>query len=324
MNAKAAKIKQLKGARRVATLLSTGGLEGSSVDDALLLFDLLMATKLLAGAARAGNREKLRNLPKLQVAAVRMAAAWKVALGTRQEVGDKAATMPEVMSAVDQVVSREKLAAAVETVFALLPAAAEADAEDDNDLEWRAELAGRYATVRPFIELLASVVPWGCTAAGTQIVAALRALPKLMARKKPGAEHVKEFDELIAGSWRRLVFANPRLEPPLIDRPAYTFCVLEALHSARPSGCSSARLNSSPSPSLRSIRATSRPAMHWPATSRLSGALATCLRRVSRSSEQPKLAHLGRTCHCAPGARRGGVFPATEQVLVMPMQASRA
>jgi hypothetical protein len=141
-----------------------------------------------------------------------MAAAWKVALGTPQEVGDKAATMPEVMSAVEQVVSRDKLAAAVETVFALLPAVAEAGAEDDNDLERRAELAGRYATVRPFIELLASVVPWGCTAAGTPVVAALRALPALMARKKPGAEHVREFDELITGSWRRLVFASPRLE----------------------------------------------------------------------------------------------------------------
>ena len=36
----------------------------------------------------------------------------------------------------------------------------------------------------------------------------------------------------MTGSWRRLVFASPKLEPPLIDRPAYVFCVLEALHGA--------------------------------------------------------------------------------------------
>jgi hypothetical protein len=36
----------------------------------------------------------------------------------------------------------------------------------------------------------------------------------------------------VTGSWRRLVFASPKLEPPLIDRPAYVFCVLEALHGA--------------------------------------------------------------------------------------------
>jgi TnpA family transposase len=233
LHAKASKIDNLKGERRVATLVATvRELEGSSVDDALLLFDLLMATKLLAGAARAGNKEKLKNLPKLQVAAVRMAAAWKVALGTPQEVGAKAATMPEVMSAVDQVVSREKLAAAVETVFALLPASTETDVEVDNDLEWRAELVDRYATVRPFIELLASVVPWGCTEAGTQVLAALRGLPKLMAAKKPGADHIRGFEGLVTGSWRRLVFHNPKLEAPLIDRPAFVFAVLELLHDA--------------------------------------------------------------------------------------------
>lgn len=49
MHAKAPRIAQLKGTQRVATLLGTmRHLEGVSVGDALLLFDLLMATKLLA------------------------------------------------------------------------------------------------------------------------------------------------------------------------------------------------------------------------------------------------------------------------------------
>ncbi|MFI0451557.1 DUF4158 domain-containing protein [Actinomadura sp. 6N118] len=58
LHAKAPKIKNLKGERRVATLVATvRHLERSSVDDALLLFDLLMSTKLLSGRrARATSR----------------------------------------------------------------------------------------------------------------------------------------------------------------------------------------------------------------------------------------------------------------------------
>ena len=57
----------------------------------------------------------------------------------------------------------EALEAALATVGELLPLPS---SEDDGDLEWQAELAGRYATVKPFIEQLVSVVPWGSAAAG--------------------------------------------------------------------------------------------------------------------------------------------------------------
>ena len=208
------------------------------MDDALLLFDLLMSTKLLSGAARKSNSEKLKTFPKLKTAAAQMAAAWAVVLrelpggadADADREGEPAAApqITQVMSAVEQVVSREDLAAAVESVRELLPPPGEDN--DDDDAEWRAALVDRYATVRPFIELLASVVPWGCTEAGTPVLAALRGLPKLMAAKKPGADHIRGFEGLVAGSWRRLVFHNPKLEPPLIDRPAFVFAVLELLH----------------------------------------------------------------------------------------------
>ncbi|MGH3199212.1 MAG: DUF4158 domain-containing protein, partial [Streptosporangiaceae bacterium] len=235
MTAKAPKIRALEDDRRAATLLATvRHLEGASVDDALLLFDLLMSTKLLSQAGRAADKEKLRNLPRLRVAAARLAAAWSIVRDTPQtKVGqdgaEKDTTATEVVDAVVQVVSREQLEAALETVAELLPPPS---AEDDGDLEWRAELTERYATVRQFLEQLASAVPWGSTAAGSQIVAAVKALPRVTAARKPGAEHIKGFEDLITGSWRRLVLGNPRLDPPLIDRPAYVFCILEALHSA--------------------------------------------------------------------------------------------
>jgi hypothetical protein len=50
--------------------------------------------------------------------------------------------------------------------------------------------------VKPFIEQLASVVPWGSTAAGSPIVAAVRALPQVTAARKPGLEHIKGFEAL--------------------------------------------------------------------------------------------------------------------------------
>jgi hypothetical protein len=146
-----------------ATLLATvRHLEGVSVDDALLLFDLLMSTRLLSRAGRAADKEKLRNLPRLRVAAARLAAAWAIVRDTPQtKVGqdgaEKDTTATEVVDAVVQVVSREQLEAALETVAELLPLPS---AEDDGDLEWRVELMERYATVRPFLEQLASVVPW--------------------------------------------------------------------------------------------------------------------------------------------------------------------
>jgi TnpA family transposase len=228
MTAKAPKIKQLIGHRRVATLLATvRELEGASVDDALLLFDLLMSTKLLSRASRVGDKEKLKSLPALRIAAARMAQGWAVMMDAPQVDGEKVTTVSEVWERIERVVSREQLAAAVEMVLQMLPCA-----EDDGDLEWRVELVNRYGTVRGFVEMLASVIPWGATAAGAPIVAALKALPALMARRKPSAGHIRGFEELVVGSWRRLVYGNPALEAPLIDRPAYTFCVLEALHTA--------------------------------------------------------------------------------------------
>ncbi|MGW1090786.1 hypothetical protein ACWD4L_31930 [Streptomyces sp. NPDC002596] len=53
-------------------------------------------------------------------------------------------------------------------------------------------------------------------------------MPDLISRKKVGAEEVAS--DLVTGSWRRLVFANPNLPHGLVDKAAYSFCVLEHQH----------------------------------------------------------------------------------------------
>lgn len=57
---------------------------------------------------------------------------------------------------------------------------------------------------------------------------ALKGLPDLIGRKKVGAEEIST--ELVTGSWRRLVFASPGLPHGLVDKAAYSCCVLEHLH----------------------------------------------------------------------------------------------
>jgi hypothetical protein len=62
---------------------------------------------------------------------------------------------------------------------------------------------------------------------------AFPALPRVLAYgKHAGVQHIEAHKDLITGSWRRLVFDNPDLGDRLIDRQAYTFCVMEALWSA--------------------------------------------------------------------------------------------
>ena len=94
--------------------------------------------------------------------------------GAGGQVTEKVTTVPEVIDQIEQVVSREKLAAAVQTVLELFPLP---PAGDEDDLDWRVELAGRYGTVRPFTEMLAAVMPWGATAAGTPDRRRAKALP---------------------------------------------------------------------------------------------------------------------------------------------------
>jgi hypothetical protein len=244
MHAKAPKIAQLTGTRRVATLLATmRHLEGVSVDDALLLFDLLMATKLLAKANRDEKNAKLKSLPRLRKAALQAESALRAALDTpmtrpgqpAHEAGPAGAdpvvrvtTAQEMIARIALVVPIEQLEAALAVIREFLPAE-----QDDADLAWRAELTNRFASVRGFVELLAETVPWGGTDAGIPVIAALRALPRVLAYgKHAGAQHIEAHKDLVSGSWRRLVYGNPGLGDGQIDRHAYTFCVLEVLWSA--------------------------------------------------------------------------------------------
>jgi hypothetical protein len=225
LTANAAMLRRLPDARRTATLVATArALQVAAVDDALDLFVVLMATKLIGAARRASTRDRLRSLPQLRQASVTLAAAARVLLELVDAHRDGAAgglDLALAWSRLRAAVPRERLAAAVATVDELAP-------DTDDDADQRAELVKRYATVRPFLTMFGEVVPLAATDAGRPILTAVRGLADLAGRKRVRREQV--VDELVTGSWRRLVFANQELPAGTIDHRAYALCVLEALH----------------------------------------------------------------------------------------------
>ncbi|GAA1626397.1 hypothetical protein GCM10009733_023920 [Nonomuraea maheshkhaliensis] len=206
-----------------------------------------LSTKLLARASRDEKNAKLKSLPRLRKAALQAESALRAALDTpmaQQEqpaqldgqAGESAGSGPvvrettalEMIARMASVVPIEQLEAALAVIKELVP-----PAEEDEDLAWRAELTNRFASVRGFVELPADTIPWGGTDAGAGVIAALRGLPRVLAYgKHAGVQHIEAHKDLVAGSWRRLVYDNPELGERLIDRHAYTFCILEGLWSA--------------------------------------------------------------------------------------------
>ena len=82
----------------------------------------------------------------------------------------------QVWEAIEAVVSRAELRAALALVNDSVP---RPDAEDSDD--WRAELLGRYQTVSGFLKILPGVISFGASAEGAPVLAAMRALPDVLA-----------------------------------------------------------------------------------------------------------------------------------------------
>ncbi|MFH9677364.1 Tn3 family transposase [Streptomyces sp. NPDC017405] len=233
VDGKASLLRRHGDSRRLATLLATAVyLTSRAVDDALDLLEVLIATKLLARAERETAKQKLKTLPRVERAGMRLATAFRVVFDTTSEQVDtdtgeiaapKVETLEAMWAEIEQVVPREELAAAIAALFELTP-----PLDSDADEAWRAMLVTRFPTVRPFLALLVQVVDFGATPEGLPVLKALKSLPDLMGRKKVGPDEIDT--SLLAGSWRRLVLSAPHLEPGTVDWKAYVFCVLESFH----------------------------------------------------------------------------------------------
>jgi TnpA family transposase len=225
MAGKPALLKRHPPQRRLATLLATVvELEARAIDDALELFDLLMTTELLGKAHREADKETVRRHPKLAKASSRLAAAVEVLL----EAADwgEQVRLEQVWEAIEAIMPRSELRAAVATVTELVPPPGA-----DEDAGWRAELAGRIATVSGFCKRLPEVIEFGANTEGGPVLTALRSLPALLtSRTKPTVDDIHVHGEVVTGPWRRLVFGHPRSAGGTFDKNAYVFCVLEQFH----------------------------------------------------------------------------------------------
>jgi TnpA family transposase len=229
MTAKATALRRHPDARRLATLMATvRHLEARSVDDTLELLDLLMTTELLNKANTPADKEKVRKHPRLTKATARLAVAVEALLDAEDWGSEEEVRVAEVWEAIEAVVSRADLRAAVATVTEMVPPpGAETEADD-----WRAELVGRFSTVSGFVKLLTPVIEFGANAEGQAVLAAMRRLPDVLAyrtHKPPAALVPGDLIDpgVVPGPWKRLVFGHPAREDGTVDRNAYTFCVLE-------------------------------------------------------------------------------------------------
>lgn len=228
MASKAPLLKDLAEPRRTATLLMTARhLEAAAVDDALDLFDSLMATRLISPARRATDKARLAAMPRLAKASTTLVAVTKVMLELLAHADGDELDIASARAAIDEVASREEVAAAVATVTELVPD------EDSWEADNRAAIAARYGVVRPFVRLLATVLPLKAAPGGRELLAEIHRMPELLRRRisqKPLTEDDLNMN-LVTGTWRRAVLANPALEGAA-DRDAYVMCLLTQLAAA--------------------------------------------------------------------------------------------
>jgi TnpA family transposase len=227
MTASASLIRRHPEGRRIATLLATvRHLEAKSIDDALEMLDLLMSAELVGRARTAWDKDKARGHPRLARASARLAVAVEALFDSDGWGGDgEEPRVSQVWEAIEAVVSRTELRAALEVVTESTPPPG---AEDP---DWRAALVDRYQAVAPVLKVLPGVIAFGASAEGAPVLAAMRALSGVLAYrsrlKAPLVPGTLIDPHVVPGPWRRLVFGHPEHEHGAVNRHAYAFCVLE-------------------------------------------------------------------------------------------------
>ncbi|MEU7028938.1 Tn3 family transposase [Streptomyces sp. NPDC046275] len=232
LGSKAAGLERAAEPKRTAMLTAVmRHLEAKAIDEALDLFQVLMATRLISTAKRATDKDRLSTLPQLEKASRTLARAAKVLFEELELVETHGADVDTaaLWRAVEEVAPRAVVMSAAALVVSLVP-----EDEDSAEVAMRAALTNRYATVRPFLALLGETSALGAAPVGARVLAGVRRLPALARRRvkdKPLLPREVD-DKLVPPAWRKAVYANPALPAGSVDRDAYVVCVLEQLHRA--------------------------------------------------------------------------------------------
>ncbi|MFD5199672.1 DUF4158 domain-containing protein [Streptomyces sp. NPDC058375] len=205
--------------RRTATLTAMmRHLEATAVDEALDLFQVLVATRLLNTAKRKTASRVLARESKVlfeelevveeQEADLDVAALWAAVGGRTPRRRDERGGHRGDPGARGRERGRDRRAGRT--------------------------VANRYATVRPFLSLLVESKAVDAASAGKRVLAWVRGLPALV-RRKMGVKPLlpREVDDkLVPPACRKAVYTTPDLPQGAMDRDAYAVCVLEQLRRA--------------------------------------------------------------------------------------------
>ncbi|MFG2873976.1 Tn3 family transposase [Streptomyces sp. NPDC048337] len=232
LGSKAQTLERASDPRRTAMLTAVmRHLEAKAIDDALDLFTVLMATRLISAARRKTDKERMSTLPQLEKASRTLALAAKVLIEELELVEESGADVDvaALWRAVEEVAPRAQISSAASLVASLVP-----DGDGGAEAAMREALSGRYNTVRPFLSLLGDTRMLGAAPAGERVLAAVRRLPALSRRRvdeKPLLKREVD-DKVVPPHWRKAVYANKDLPQGAVDRNAYVVCVLEQLYRA--------------------------------------------------------------------------------------------
>ncbi|MGA5578397.1 Tn3 family transposase [Streptomyces koyangensis] len=232
LGTKAPKLERTSEPKRTAMLTAVmRHLEAKAIDDALDLFEILMATRLISTARRSTDKQRLSTLPQLEKSSRLVARAAKVILEELELIEETGCDVDvkALWAALEEVAPRAALSSAAATVVNLVP-----EGNDTAETAMRNALALRYNTVKPFLTLLGETSALGAATNGKRILTGVKRLPALSRRKvneKPLLPREID-DKLVPPHWRKAVYANSELPEGAVDRDAYVVCVLEQLFGA--------------------------------------------------------------------------------------------
>jgi hypothetical protein len=153
-------------------------LEAKAIDDALDLFTVLMATRLISAAKRKTDKERMSTLPQLEKASRTLALAAKVLIEELELVEETGADVDVAALwravEVEEVAPRAQISSVASLVASLVP-----EGDGGAEAAMREALTGRYNTVRPFLSLLGDTKMLGAAPAGERILSAVRRLHAL-------------------------------------------------------------------------------------------------------------------------------------------------
>ncbi|WP_308729113.1 matrixin family metalloprotease [Arthrobacter sp. MYb227] len=195
-------------------------LEAKAIDDALDLFEILMATRLISTAKRSTDKQRLSTLPQLEKASRIVARAAKVFIEKLEsiEAAGGEVDVAALWRALEEVAPRSVMSGAAAIVVTLVP-----QDGDSAQTALRGALALRYNTVKPFLSLLGETPALEAATGGVRILAGVKKLPAL-SRGKVGEKPLlpREIDDkLVPPHWHQAVYANAEQPQGTVDRDAY-------------------------------------------------------------------------------------------------------